>query len=68
MEPTGSCYHGFMKTKAPEAPLDVRKIAAELKEYENSSRRGGLKINIPLQDALRAVAKVKPEPKKRKPK
>jgi hypothetical protein len=52
---------GQMKTKNSNGPLDVRKIAAELKEYENSPRRGGLKINMPLPEALRAIAKVKPE-------
>lgn len=50
-----------MKTKTCDGPLDVRKIAAELKEYENSPRRGGLKIDMPLRDALRVIAKVRPE-------
>jgi hypothetical protein len=51
---------GRMKTKTSDA-LDVRKIAAELKEYENSPRRGGLRINMPLPDALRRVARLKPQ-------
>jgi len=45
--------------------LDVRKIAADLKKYEESSARGGLRIEMPLTDALRAMAKTKPENKKR---
>ncbi len=49
-----------MKTKA-NAPLDVRKIAEQLKEYENSPARGGLRIDMPLKDALRRIAKHKPE-------
>jgi hypothetical protein len=53
----------FMITKNSKAPLDVRKIARELKDYENSSARGGLKIDMPLPDALRALAKAKPERK-----
>lgn len=52
-----------MKTKTSNGPLDVRKIAAELREYENSPRRGGLRLNMPLPDVLRRIAKVKPNGK-----
>jgi hypothetical protein len=51
------------KTRKDE-PVDVRKLMDELAEYENNPRaKGGLKINMPLQDALRRIAKVKPERK-----
>jgi hypothetical protein len=53
------------KTREDDA-LDVGKIAEQLNEYQKSSARGGLKINMPLKDALRAIARVKPE--RRKPK
>jgi hypothetical protein len=49
-----------MKTKPSDEPLDVRKLAAELREYESSPARGGLKINMPLKDALRRIAKANP--------
>jgi hypothetical protein len=56
------------ETKSGSDALDVQKIADELRRYEESSARGGLKINVPLQDALRALARAKPESKeKRKP-
>jgi hypothetical protein len=54
---------GRMKTKPSDA-LDVRKIAAELKEYENSPARGGLRITMPVEQAVKILAKHKPEPNK----
>ena len=48
-------------------PVDVRKMMDELAEYENNPRaKGGLKINMPLEEALRRIAKAKPERKLQK--
>jgi hypothetical protein len=50
-----------MKTKTSHAPLDVSKISKQLEEYENSPARGGLKIDMPLKEALRKLARVRTE-------
>lgn len=55
-----------MRTKTPNGPLDVRKIAAELERYEKSTAPGGMKIDMPLEDALRAITKVKPKARTKK--
>lgn len=36
----------------------------ELEAYENSPARGGLRIDMPVEQAIKVLAKAKPEPKK----
>lgn len=51
-----------MKPKTPDDTLDVRKLAAQLKEYEDNPRApGGLKFNMPLEEAVRAIAGITPK-------
>ena len=53
-----------MKSKTSDAPLDVLKIVEQLRDYENSPARGGLKIDMPIDITLRKIAKAKPEKKR----
>lgn len=53
-----------MKTKTRDDRLDVRKVMADLKKYEDSPARGGLRIDVPVEQAVKILAKAKPEPKK----
>ncbi len=45
--------------------LSVKKVLAEFRKAENSTahRKGTFKIDVPFEDALKAIAKAKPEPK-----
>ena len=40
--------------------LDVRKIMRDLEEYEKSPARGGLRITMPVEQAVKGLVKVKP--------
>jgi hypothetical protein len=46
--------------------LSVGKVLAEFRKAEKSSahRKGTFKIDMPFEDALKVVARAKPEPKK----
>lgn len=48
--------------------LDVDKVLEKFREYEESPRhhKGSLKIAVPFEQAVKKIAKAKPEPKKDK--
>jgi len=56
---------GHMKTKTSDR-LDVRRIMRELGEYEKSPARGGLRITVPIEQAVKVLAKHKQERMKRR--
>jgi hypothetical protein len=56
-----------MKTKRSDR-LDVRKIMTELEEYEKSRAPGGTRITVPVDQAVKILAKHKTTAKRpRKP-
>jgi hypothetical protein len=50
-----------MKTKPHSNRLDVPKIMTQLEEYEKSPARGGTRIAIPVEQAVKVLAKHKPD-------
>jgi hypothetical protein len=50
-----------MKLKRSETHLNTGKIMTELEAYEKSPARGGLRIDLPVEQAVKALAKAKRE-------
>jgi len=57
--------------KSSEGEIDIAKLMDDFQQAEKSSahgRSGSFKIDVPLEQAVDTILKVKPEPKKEKPK
>ena len=59
------CYHVRMKAKTRDDRLPVEKIIREFEEEEAKPghRKDAFKIDVPFDEALRRIAKAKPEPR-----
>jgi len=53
-----------MRTKR-SARLNVPKIMAQLEEYEKSPARAGMRITLPVEQAVKVLAKHRPESSKK---